>query len=315
MKKKTRTILLIALSLILLVSLCALGYELIQYRKGDEAYQQAEKLAGLPDLTGLANTAAPSPAASDSPADPETDAGGADAGGAVWTDPYADALRNMDLSSLKEVNGDVTGWICVPNTAVSYPMVYGAARDSTFYLNHNWAGNNSIVGAIFIDPANSPSMKNFNTVIYGHNMNNGSMFGTLKNFRSQSYYAAHPNIYITTESGAACYQIFSAYEVSTEGTSYQLRFGSQQERQDFIDFCLAQSVISTGVTPTANDHIVTLSTCTGYGHSTRWVVQAVLVNTAPAAETPAEASAAPAQASSPEVSASPAPETSAVPQN
>jgi sortase B len=293
MGKKTRKILIIVLSIALLASLGVIGYELTEYKKGGDEYQKAEELAGIPDLADV-DVSATDASATDAATGTDTQ------GNVVWVDSYADALRSMDLSALKKVNSDVKGWIYIPNTVISYPLVHGPERASTFYLSHTWSGDSSIVGAIFIEPANSGSLGNFNTVIYGHNMNNGSMFGTLKNFKSQSYWKSHKNIYINTDAGSRCYQIFAAYEVSTQGTTYQISFSGDQSKQEFIDYCLKQSLISTGVKPGVNDNIITLSTCTGHGHATRWVVQAVLKNTAPAA------SAAPV---TPVASASPTPST------
>jgi sortase B len=83
-------------------------------------------------------------------------------------------------------------------------------------------------------------------------------------------------VYIFDGENCDRYDIFAAYEVSTAGDTYQLGFADDASRQSYIDYCLGKSVIDTGVTPTTSDHILTLSTCTGNGHATRWVVQAVL---------------------------------------
>ena len=88
-------------------------------------------------------------------------------------------------------------------------------------------------------------------------------------------------MYITDDAGSHTYEIFAAYEVSTEGDTYRLGFRDDGEKQAFIDYCLSRSVIETGVTPQVYDRILTLSTCTGRGHDTRWVVQAVLRGEAP----------------------------------
>ncbi|MCI7713584.1 MAG: class B sortase, partial [Clostridiales bacterium] len=185
------------------------------------------------------------------------------------------------------VNSDVLGWILIPGTAVSYPVVQGT--DNDYYLNHTWKKWTSVVGSIFLECHNSRDLSDFNTIIYGHRMNNGSMFASLKNYKKQSWWSDHPCVYITDDSGSHKYEIFAAYEVSTEGETYRLGFGSDREKQAFIDYCLAQSVIDTGVVPRTYDRILTLSTCTGQGHATRWVVQAVLRGEAPQeAEAPLE---------------------------
>lgn len=299
MRKTTRKILIIILGCILLASLGMLGYKLLQYREGDKTYDEAARLAGVPSFVDTGDHG--------EPAETEAvNATGTDINGdTVPVDSYSYTLRDIDLAALRKKNSDVQGWIFIPGTVVSYPVVYGSGKAATYYLTHTWTGDYGIVGSIFLEPANSSDFSNFNTVIYGHNMRNGSMFGSLSAFASQSYWKSHKNIYITTDAGAKCYQIFAAYEVSTSGTAYQLSFSSDKARQEFIDSCLKQSMISTGVTPTANDSIITLSTCTGSGHTTRWVVQAALKNTSPAKTPVPSPSPTPGVAVPPEVTATP----------
>ena len=278
--KKLRLLLIAALALVLAVSVGMLIRQNIQYREGEEAYAEAEALVELPDLSQLPR---PEPVPEEAPSEEEI----APEEQPVYVDPYADALRNMDFSALREVNSDVLGWILIPGTAVSYPVVQGT--DNDYYLNHTWKKWTSVVGSIFLECQNSRDLSDFNTIIYGHRMNNGSMFASLKNYKKQSWWSDHPCVYITDDSGSHKYEIFAAYEVSTEGETYRLGFGSDREKQAFIDYCLAQSVIDTGVVPRTYDRILTLSTCTGQGHATRWVVQAVLQGEAPQeAEAPLE---------------------------
>ena len=278
--KKLRLLLIAALALVLAVSVGMLIRQNIQYREGEEAYAEAEALVELPDLSQLPR---PEPVPEEAPSEEEI----APEEQPVYVDPYADALRNMDFSALREVNSDVLGWILIPGTAVSYPVVQGT--DNDYYLNHTWKKWTSVVGSIFLGCHNSRDLSDFNTIIYGHRMNNGSMFASLKNYKKQSWWSDHPCVYITDDSGSHKYEIFAAYEVSTEGETYRLGFGSDREKQAFIDYCLAQSVIDTGVVPRTYDRILTLSTCTGQGHATRWVVQAVLRGEAPQeAEAPLE---------------------------
>lgn len=87
------------------------------------------------------------------------------------------------------------GWILIPNTVISYPLLQG--EDNQYYLNHTWKKWTSAVGAIFMDSQNNPNLTDFNTIVYGHRMNNGSMFASLKNYKKQSYWQAHPCVYIT----------------------------------------------------------------------------------------------------------------------
>lgn len=268
----------------LLAVVCALclgrtALQLVQYRQGDETYAQAQELAGLPDLPDL-------------PPVDVTDGSGEASGSAgadgteeapeevpVWQDPYAQALKDMDFSALRQQNPDVLGWILIPGTRVSYPVVQGT--DNSYYLDHTWRGGKNSVGAIFMDYRNSGDLSDFNTIIYGHRMNNRSMFGTLSQYKSRSYWQAHPYVYLTDDSGTHRYEIFAAGEVSVDSDVYRLGLRSSSGRQSFLDSCLSLSALNTGVTPHVYDKVLTLSTCTGNGHATRWVVQAVCPGQAP----------------------------------
>lgn len=270
MKRSARKILLIIFAAIFAVSAGMLIRELVQYRQGEKTYHDAEKLAKIPDFSAPKNNG--STAASTAPSPAKTAA-----------DPYAEQLDKMDFAALSKVNGDVFGWILIPGTVISYPLLNGS--DNSYYLRHTWKKQSSIVGSIFLEQSNHVGLTDFNTILYGHNMNNGSMFGSLKKYRAKSYWKSHPYVYITTASGSRRYQIFAVYEVSTQAVTYQVGFPSTASRQSFLDDCLRQSGYSTGVTPKTYDHILTLSTCTGRGHTTRWVVQARLPGTAPAEQT------------------------------
>lgn len=274
MKKKIRTAVIVVLLLVFLGSSARVLYQFLQYEEGDKTYSEAADLVDLPDFSDFPSLSLPETSDGSSSAEqPQEET-------PVYVDPYADALRNMDFSALREVNSDVLGWILIPGSNVSYPVVQGS--DNSYYLNHTWKKTRNSVGAIFMECRNSRDLSDFNTIIYGHRMNNRSMFGTLSQYKSQSYWAQHPYIYITDDNGSHKYEVFAAYEVSVEGSTYQLGFSSDQSKQAFLDFCTSQSVIDTGVVPTVYDRILTLSTCTGNGHATRWVVQGVLKGEAPA---------------------------------
>ena len=307
MKPKFRKALAALLAVICALCLGRTALQLVQYRQGDETYAQAEELAGLPDLPDL-------PAADVTGGSGET-SGSAGADGTeeapeevpVWQDPYAQALKDMDFSALRQQNPDVLGWILIPGTRVSYPVVQGT--DNSYYLDHTWRGGKNSVGAIFMDYRNSGDLSDFNTIIYGHRMNNRSMFGTLSQYKSRSYWQAHPYVYLTDDSGTHRYEIFAAGEVSVDSDVYRLGLRSDSSRQSFLDSCLALSALNTGVTPHTYDKVLTLSTCTGNGHATRWVVQAVCPGQAPETpetpETPQEEPTPQPDASQPEESVQP----------
>ena len=282
MKPKFRKALTALLAVVCALCLGRTALQLVQYRQGDETYAQAEELAGLPDLSDLPVVDFTGGSGSVSSSASTDGAGEAPEEVPVWQDPYAQALKDMDFSALRQQNPDVLGWILIPGTRVSYPVVQGT--DNSYYLDHTWRGGKNYVGAIFMECRNSGDLSDFNTIIYGHRMNNRSMFGTLSQYKSRSYWQAHPYVYLTDDSGTHRYEIFAAGEVSVDSDVYRLGLRSDSSRQSFLDSCLALSALNTGVTPHTYDKVLTLSTCTGNGHATRWVVQAVCPGQAP--ETP-----------------------------
>ena len=189
-------------------------------------------------------------------------------------DPYAAILVGLDLAALQEVNSDVLGWIEIPDTNLSYPLLQGS--DNSYYLNHTWTKVRNSMGAIFLDQEVSGDLSDFNTIVYGHRMRNISMFGPLSSYKKLSFWREHPSVYIVDTKGVYRYDIYAAYEPRVKTITYGLDITDDQVKEEFIRFGLEKSVIQTDIVPTTQDKILTMSTCTGSGHATRWVVQAVL---------------------------------------
>jgi len=287
-RKKARKLLLLFFSLIFVVTLGIVGWRLWDYHRGDQAYSEAEQLVNLPDFETLplptppapnTHPASPSPTASGgsaAPADPAPSVSAPETDGPdepAYVDPYAELYAAMDFAALRQVNPDVIGWIMVPGTPICYPLLQG--DDNDYYLDHMWDGGIGSVGSIFLECQNDPALSDFHTLIYGHRMINGSMFSSLKNYTTLSYWQSAPCVYITTDEGTFRYDIFAAYEAAVDSLTYQIFFSGDKSMQTFLDSCLERSVISTGIVPTLDDSILTLSTCTGAGYESRWVVQAV----------------------------------------
>ena len=190
----------------------------------------------------------------------------------------AAGLKNFNLEALKSSNSDTVGWIELPGTKLSYPLMQG--EDNETYLNHNWKNEPSISGSIFIECTNKNDFSGFHTIIYGHRMKDNSMFGILKFYKSREFWEKHPAIYIADGKCIRCYRIFAAHETDIKGMVYRLDLEKQNLEKEFIRFCLENSVLDVGtsaeIIPEAKAPILTLSTCTGRGHDTRWVVQGYL---------------------------------------
>ncbi|RKJ38135.1 class B sortase [Acutalibacter sp. 1XD8-33] len=178
----------------------------------------------------------------------------------------------MDLSPLQEVNPDVVGWIAIPGI-LSYPLLQGG--DNARYLTHAWNGKENAAEAVFLDCRTDAFLGDFNILIYGDRMRNGAMFGSLKHYKDIDFWRENPSVYLANEDSTRRYNIYAAYETGLTAATYQREFSSPEEKQEFIRYGLERSVIDTGVTPTAEDTIITLSTCSGGDRNTRWIVQAV----------------------------------------
>ena len=189
-------------------------------------------------------------------------------------DVHLAQLAAIDLTALRETNPDVVGWICIPNSKINYPLMQG--EDNTFYLEHTWEGNLNPYGSIYLESRNSPDMTDFNTIIYGHKMLNGSKFAGLSNYAYQWHWEWNRYVYIVTDAGVFRYDIFSSYAADVESPAYGLSFHQTETRVKFIAHALENSQIDTGITPAVTDRIITLSTCTGMGYESRRVVHAYL---------------------------------------
>lgn len=273
MNKRLRTILNIILILVALTCALVLLRQQLNWRDSAAARSKASEIVH----------------ASPSPSEPEQGQGAEQnpaapvpgpATGSEDTDPVIKDLAAIDLPALQEVNPDVIGWITIPGADISHPLLLGP--DNDYYLRHTWEKKWNGGGSIFLDCRASGDLEDFHTVIYGHRMRNGAMFAPLSRYAEQTFWAEHPYIYVTDGARVRRYEIFAAWEPSVTSLTYASELDSEESRQEMIDQCLGGSVIDTGVIPTPEDKLLTLSTCTGSGHATRWVVQARLEETYPA---------------------------------
>ena len=190
------------------------------------------------------------------------------------SDPLVMELLQTNLDALREVNPDIIGWITIPNTHISYPVVHG--EDNDFYLNHTWKKQPNDGGAIFLEAENAADMSDFNTIIYGHNMNDDSMFSDLVKFETSNYMSKHPSAYVVTDNGVYRYDFFSTYKASVKSITYGMKIQTTKKRNELIQFNLNYGVVKSGIVPNVDDHLLTLSTCSGFGQTARWVVVGVL---------------------------------------
>lgn len=270
MNKKTRKILSVILLVVFLVSTGLLIRNVLGYGGGDEDYSDAAALARS-DSPQAAEPTRETVAVTVPPETPEEPV-------MVWVpapletpDPKMDKLQETDLDALRKVNKDVLGWIHIPGSKIDYPLLQG--EDNEYYLKRTWKGHRNPVGSIFLESKNSPDFTDWNTIIYGHNMGDGSMFAPLTRFKRQDYWEKHPYIYIVTDAGVLRYEVFSSYTAKIDSKTYGLSFNQTETREEFLAMALENSQIDTGIVPEVTDQIITLSTCSG-GETTRRVVHA-----------------------------------------
>ena len=186
------------------------------------------------------------------------------------------AAYAVDFAALQADNPDVCGWLYSPGPVIEYPVLQG--EDNDYYLDHTLTGEKHKYGSLFLDMNNAPDFTDPNTVIYGHRMNSGAMFGSLPQYEKQEYYEEHPTMQLYTPQGSYTLEIFSAFVAKTSEKYYQRTFASQEEFADFLEIFRDKSAIATDVEVGPGDRIVTLSTCTkNGGDDTRFVVMARLV--------------------------------------
>lgn len=180
---------------------------------------------------------------------------------------------SVDFASLKNINADIVGWLYIEAVpSISYPLVQGT--DNEYYLKHTVEGIENTSASIFMDYRNRADLSDSNTVIYGHNMKNQSMFGILSKLKEQEVYDKSPYIWIITENGEICYEIFSARNVPDTDDLYHTFQVDASSFKSILEGYQRYSEIETDIVFDGTEKIITLSTCTG-NDRIRCVVQAV----------------------------------------
>lgn len=176
----------------------------------------------------------------------------------------------IDFDSLYVINSDIVGWIYFENIDINYPIVKGI--DNSFYLKYTFKKQQNSCGSIFVDCDNNKDFSDLHTLIYGHNMRNGSMFAILKKYEKKEFFDQNPYFWIYTSNSANKYEIFSCYIADAASESYNKKFVSTEEYRQFLDMAINNSLYRTGVPVSEKDLVVSLSTCTGGERGNRFIV-------------------------------------------
>jgi sortase B len=238
------------------------GYKIISimsdYKKAADTYNEAEK-------NFVKKLDEPDVVTSDSGSN----------GGLAKETTKEDGFIDVDIEALKMVNPDDVAWIYFENEDISYPVLYSG--DDTTYLRTAYTGEHAQAGSIFIEGANSKDFSDAHTIVYGHNMNDLSMFGKLKWYKKKDYFPLHRYFQIITEKKNYRYEIFAYKEVEPSSDIYTVFKDGNDEFEAFVkEKLLKGSLIKNDIELDRKDHILTLSTC-GNDSSVRFVVSAVRI--------------------------------------
>lgn len=185
----------------------------------------------------------------------------------------------IDFSTLQEKNPDVYAWIRVPGTSIDYPILQ-SQEDNSYYLTHTLDREEKVEGAIFTENYNSKTFQDPNTVIYGHDMKNGSMFQSLHNYMDRSFFDSNRDITVYLPEKILHYRIFAAYLYDNRHLLLSFDFWNKEEYQQYLNTIFSMrdmnSFVDTSMEVTNEDKIITLSTCYAGISEKRYLVQAVL---------------------------------------
>lgn len=186
----------------------------------------------------------------------------------------------VDLDKLMKKYPDVYAWIRIHGTDIDYPIVQ-SDNDNSYYLNHTIEGKEKIEGAIFTEDYNSKDFSDPNTVIYGHNMKNGSMFRQLHRYEDREFFKKNQEVLIYQKERILHYQIFAAYIYDNRHLMESFDFSDPDVFENYIDNVFSLKTMYNNIDDsleiTSEDKIITLSTCTG-NDDQRYLVQAVLLS-------------------------------------
>lgn len=247
MKKAIRITLLIFFAIVLIFSIWRLNEIFSGYQEGQDSYNSLEQYVSFAETEDKSEeTVSP---ATDST---ENSTAGIEA-------PDVSAWPQVDFEKLSQINPDIVGWIYIEGTNINYPVVQGC--DNSYYLKHLFDGSYNSSGCIFLDAGCASDFSDKHSIIYGHHMKDKSMFSGLMDYKDQNFYDEHSVALLVTPTAYYKIQFFSGYVSDTWGNAWDLSF-NEYEYISWLNDIQRRSCFAPDHTPTSEDRIVTLSTCT-----------------------------------------------------
>ena len=223
--------------IVLVASLGTLGVIGFSYFQGQQKYQSVSQLANVGEGTVLPDSA------------------GAD---------IEPGKLNVDWAALKAANPDTVAWVYIPGTTISYPVVQGT--DNDYYLTHDFDGEAGWLanyGAIFMDYRNNPNWSDQCYFIYGHHMNDGSMFAGIVDLTDQARFNECRTVYLMSPNGNFKLRTFALAHCSADDEIVRSSFDSPEQKSEYIGQALANDVVQVADRPPAEsiDKIFAFATC------------------------------------------------------
>lgn len=180
----------------------------------------------------------------------------------------------VDFKTLWQENEDIVAWLYCEDTPIHYPIVQG--NDNNYYLRRLLNGEYNINGTIFLDYRCQSDFRDFNSIIYGHHMKSGEMFGSLPNYKDQEYYDEHPVMYLLTPEQNYKIELVAGYITPSDSDIYSLP-NTAEEKKTFLEHALQESTFVSSVSVNETNSFITLSTCSYEYENARYVVVGRLV--------------------------------------
>ncbi len=275
-KRKKRiifTVLYTVFGLVFVTAAILLAVDLVGTHKANEEFKDLQNMYGSGDEEPTPGINKDPIAAGDITPLPDVDGEDDDQQAPSPSQPAEPAVKR-NLAELVKKNKDCVGWIYQKGTKLNYPLMY-TPSDPEKYLRRSFYGSTTTEGVPFIEAR--CSLTGGHLILYGHNMNNDTMFGSLKYYTKQSYYKNHPTFEVeTTVGGVKQYKIFAACFVKIDDYVYSVTdFKNEEKYNKFVNHVKSKSFYDTGITPSYGQQIITLSTCYGKDKTNRLVVFAV----------------------------------------
>jgi sortase B len=191
-------------------------------------------------------------------------------------DKTTGVILDIDFDYLVNENEDIKAWIYCPDTVINYPVLQ--AQDNEFYLHRLTDKTYNSAGSLFMDCQNSADFSDYVTIIYGHHMKNGSMFGSISKYKKQEYFDQHPIIYLATPDYSYTMYLIAGFVTNAVSETYIIP-ENLEERNEFLANSIKKSTFDSGIGITDlsdDDKLVMLSTCSYEYENARFVVVGVI---------------------------------------